>query len=772
MIACAEFFNVNVWLQLALALLAAAAVGLGRADRLPAAEGAVVQLPAQGVKIKHGLKLKIDTRGVAANGYKPVVVQLTTWPPVAAAADRTLRVELRPASWGWGAPSPKVSQWIELAQGNARAETVILLPQISRWGSMQIDVFENGRRLEDLSILTNVVNNTRYYGWSEATPSLLFIDQHAPSRDERERLAATDRAAGQTAYSKRFELPDFRGLAASVPGEEYATVFNTSPQRLDDQTLLRLLDELPKVDLTNLESLPPRWIELSCLDLAVVSLADLELLAARRPEALDALRTWMTTGPTLIVYGTGERFERLGALEQLLGLPALTAGGEPPPAGWTRPDPKRFGDQVIRELGQSSASYVNNRRTSHHVSKHVELSTDELYELADKPPPEAPFVWRPAGFGTLVAVAAEDPFPGSAQKWCWLMNSLGGPRYKWHERHGVSQHRRNPEYWQWLIPGVGRAPVVSFIVLISLFAVAIGPVNYFVLKRLRRPYLLLVTVPLGAAAVTLALFGYAMLTDGFVTKVRVRSIALLDQPRGEVVSWSRQTYYASIAPSRGLEFPLDAVVFPVEGNPIRRGNNANADHRLRWDGAQRLEHGYLQSRTTTQFTVGHAGPSDAELVVREPQSAGPPTVENLLAPRILHLMLRDSRGDLYHAEDLSLGSSAKLRAATAAELRELLWPLYEQQKPASPGNLGAREFDDVMLTGMFGYRPSSDTDAGEPEPSFADSALERHLRGFLESPDRLPPRSYLALVASDPQVPLGVPRARQVASFQVIVGNW
>ena len=50
-----------------------------------------------------------------------------------------------------------------------------------------------------------------------------------------------------------------------------------------------------------------------------------------------------------------------------------------------------------------------------------------------------------------------------------------------------------------LVPGVGLAPVTEFHVLITLFVLVIGPVNYWLLKRWRRLHLMVLTVPLAAA---------------------------------------------------------------------------------------------------------------------------------------------------------------------------------------------------------------------------------------------------------------------------------
>src|SRR5687767_9972044 len=63
------------------------------------ASGPVIALPQQGTKIKSGLVMTLDFRGVDANGYRPVRVEARTltWAPLA--ADRQLRVVLSPRGY-------------------------------------------------------------------------------------------------------------------------------------------------------------------------------------------------------------------------------------------------------------------------------------------------------------------------------------------------------------------------------------------------------------------------------------------------------------------------------------------------------------------------------------------------------------------------------------------------------------------------------------------------------------------------------------------------
>ena len=299
--------------------------------------------------------------------------------------------------------------------------------------------------------------------------------------------------------------------------------------------------------------MPERWIELSQYDVAVVSRADLAALAKSNPQQLRALADWAAGGPLLVVYGVGEDFAGLAEVEKLLGLPRLA--DDPAQGnqfrGWSPADLDRYRTQLLtggEDLEASAGPGPFYRRPRRMYATKSAATDDEPPLPAPK---QTPFALRSIGLGKLVAIAADDPFPGDPTDWIWVFNCIPRNHWMWYERHGFSLHRENDDYWSFLIPGVGTAPVVSFLLLVSLFAVLIGPVNYLLLNRARRLYMLLLTVPAGAAIVTGSLFLYALMTDGLSVRLRARSFTELDQRTGRAVAWSRQSYYAALAPSRG-----------------------------------------------------------------------------------------------------------------------------------------------------------------------------------------------------------------------------
>jgi hypothetical protein len=225
-----------------------------------------------------------------------------------------------------------------------------------------------------------------------------------------------------------------------------------------------------------------------------------------------------------MVYGVGEHFEQLAKLEKLFRLPRLATldNDDDYACGWTIPSPGSYVAAV--------------QSPQFDVPQDVDpLDLPATATAQPEPPSPAPFIYRRVGTGCLAAMSPANPFPGKPLDWNWFFKAIPENHWKWSKRTGLSLSRPNGDYWKMLVPGVGRAPVKSFIVLVSIFALVIGPLNYLLLARARRLYLLLLTVPLGATLVTMGLFGFALAADGLGTRLRIRSYAELDQETGRVI---------------------------------------------------------------------------------------------------------------------------------------------------------------------------------------------------------------------------------------------
>jgi hypothetical protein len=530
---------------------------------------------------------------------------------------------------------------------------------------------------------------------------------------------------------------------------------------------------------TRLQLLPPadlpeRWIELSQFDVAFISVRELSELAKQRPKQLAALRDWLSTGTLLITYGAGEGFSQLSEIEKQLGLRSLAATATSPALrGWQAPAlSSRTGKLRTPFDDGFDAMPVSEEEAK--LAAELDDTANELEKLADLEQQglyAPPFAFRDAALGKVMAIAAENPFPGNAAEWTWIFNSAGDNHWQWFRRTGFSLSRHNPDYWKLLIPGVGQAPVFSYLVLVSLFAILIGPVNFFVLSRARRLYLSLLTVPLGALLVTGGLMAFALIVDGLGIRMRARSYAELDQASGRAACWSRQSYYAALAPSRGLRFPADTTVFPIFNLPGSQSSEKNT--LLHWDGDQTLRSGHLASRTASQFMICRATTSKAKLAVV--QSAGaPPTVENQLGTHVHYLLLCDNEGKLHSSSELRKEVRVEMRPIEPGAAQSAMLKLSNLVAPAVPKGFDLEEANDNIfsLFGSHRYRYGyHDSGSGDPlmQAGLLESNLERAVRPVQTS---LEPRSYIAIVENSPLVTTGLGPLREEASLHVIRGRY
>lgn len=694
-----------------------------------------------------GLTMTLDASWLAGPGYR--LVRVTLVPTVPPTADRTLTLEFTAGDpYSGRINALTVAEQIEIPAGSGPIQKTISVPPSNCIGGYyRYQVIEGGREVKGLSnpdwVTFNMVMTV-----DDALPRILFIQ------------APTAKVPATTAMSEILPLNTFTQYrpiptATTTPGG----------------TIVR---ELPTAIVRAPGDLTSRWIDYTAHDIIALSLDQLVELEQKEPEKFQAIVAWTRAGGNLLVYGVGGDWERLGHLETLLGLAQPKEEKDPLARGWREPDKSRFGRPVpglpIDET-QIQGS-VNRQFMGSRVGVQTVPTPETLLPGMNQvpPPPAKPhFLVREFGFGLIVALAPADPFPGKKEDWAWVFAEIGTDRLVWSQRHGLSMVGENPDFWRFQIPGVGLAPVGSFGVLITAFVLAIGPLNYWLLRRWKRLHLMIVTVPLAAGAVTLALFAYAVIADGLGTRVRVRSVTLVDQARGRAACWSRLSYYCGLAPRGGLRFPEDVAVYPWEPLP---GDFGSANREVLWQDDQWLSQGWLSSRTPTQFLTVRSRPSRIGLeVVAQP--SGAVSVRNRLGTGIKLLLLRTEDGKFYQAEAVEPGADAELQATDATALsrfaaidRDNAPQLPPGMDPAMMNNLYlSRRYRGSAISFLSTWQKSSRMEQTLQQEAMGRGPTSAGIWGFA-------PRSYIALVEHSPETVLGNSAAQEEASYHVIFGTW
>ena len=729
--------------------------------------GFVVQMPNKKiVSRRSGLQLEIDTRWINNYGYRPVRVRVTS--PKPTTAEHTITIRLYVGSNHWSGGSTGVEQDFVMPLGSTSAETTIACPQYHAGHRYWWDVWVDGVKDDDLGV-------DMYTAWQ-------FI-------------AAS--AANPTDSKLKFLM---FGAANSSKG-------TINPGADLFEALVLAVGDMPE-----------RWIDYTAFDVIALSPAELTVIVETQPQALPAILRWVRSGGQLWISNVGRNWERLRDIEERLGM-ATADSTDPFERGWK---PIQFRSRRNRNV---SKSYVHlptgNRQVVSDPAVMAELERDadwiverdaDLPESDDDEDGEdgrALRTRRPAdsskwyveqrlGLGTVrVFRRSWDP-AGFALSWRTLMG-IGVPQpdttsspatpiegalntvRNWKSRHGMTPDTANVDFANLLVPGVGQAPVTEFRVLITVFVLAIGPGNYWLLKRTNRLHLLVLTVPLMAAVLTIGLFGYALVSDGFSTLARVHSYTALDQRSGEAVCWARLSYYSGLAPSRGLAIPDDVAVYPILAgwNEGSRHNPYQVERQMEWRagderGELMMTQGWLRSRTPTQYLTVRARKSPHRLALR--MTEGGLSAANELSAEIHYVAATDDDGNYFVGHDIADNARQVLKPATRLEVLEELRPLVRKNAPEMPAALAEDSSFVTMQRRQqrrwYRSRLGLDYCDEQLDDNLASDAI-RSLVGIEGQPaQELPPRSYVAITETGPEVALGVPNAKVEASFHVVLGKW
>jgi hypothetical protein len=719
-----------------LTILAGLGAILSQPDVLPASSGGLVTLPPANVKSKSGLQVAVDSTWVDNFGYLPLAVTITSAKP--SPSDQTITFRFKASTWQMGeTPVMAVDQDIEMPEGSTSVSATVLVPKFQEWQNVWWDVLLDGSFEEELSMpwsgggwFTPMVGFT-----GDTTPRILIV------AEEGQQVTLSTRVIG----SNLIQQQGVTGITVQQPGVPI----------VGSQASVTLgVDTLNFAAQRTVSKLPRQWLAYTSLDCVLLTPKQLEQLQDEQPEAWSAIVRWVRSGGNLWLHDVGKDWEGLPEASRRLSA-LLGADEESDKTGWYTPF----------STGNVSVSSA---------------FTHEASAQRDPGPLEGrgAFAWRIAGLG--VVIISQKPFDQlGEEEWTWL-SQQDGQQLGWTWRHGTNPTWPNADFANLLIPGVGLAPVTEFRILITLFVLVIGPVNYWVLKRSKRLHLLIITVPLAALVVTLALFAYAIVGDGLSTRMRVLSYTALDQRSREATSWARLSYYAGLAPSGGLEFPKETAIYPINygwNDNSNFGDIQLLPRGMQWADRQYLTEGWLASRTPTQYLTVTSRPSDRKLDVVLDGSGV--RVSNHLATPIDLLVLRDKDGRLFQADSIAAGASAPLSAVqkesdVAARLRRV----FQENAPEFPEGFEAR------TGGVFGQQNRNAVSAysyyyGGAGGLASTSRLEQRLASFTQPVDSQTGRSvnlqdgtFLAITREGVDLATGLEGAQEEASFHVVEGKW
>ncbi|WP_345683002.1 hypothetical protein [Novipirellula caenicola] len=301
-------------------------------------------------------------------------------------------------------------------------------------------------------------------------------------------------------------------------------------------------------------------------------------------------------------------------------------------------------------------------------------------------------IWlRPLGAGIVFGLQKlnDGEFP-SSRHW-WIVEHTLGHRVSPMLRRGVDPILGDRRFSRWLIPGVAQPPVYTFMTLLGLFVILVGPVAYRSTAKRGRTYLMFLIAPVLAIVTTALMFTYGILSDGFGTSARVRQMTWVDGASGNAGERVQSTYFAGLRPTEGLSFAGDAEVMRytdgsdgsweelAERSPAILGN-------VRVEAQQQIfDSAFLPSRQQRQFIVHQPRENIGNLSI-ETQKADPlaptATITNRFDFALRDCIIRDADGDYWFAEFVPGNSEAipcdTIERSTSSKI---IGDLYNRHRP-------------------------------------------------------------------------------------------
>ena len=564
----------------------------------------------------------------------------------ATTADRTFAVTLAPR--GHSLPASGVVGRFELtlAQNSREIEGVFYLPKTSYGSDYQVSVAEDGRAIDGfeggIAFANRDANWTEQVIVEEKTPRFLIVARSWLPPPE----AALAEMLGQhRTYLTADLADDWRAYAPF----DFVVLPTSTWNDADTGSITSLR----------------RWVRCG----GNVLLTDLSpadpLPDSARPSRggryETALRYWRASledvaisDPLVPDYGRQNRYANLQ--QWLIKLDSGTgthARNLVPFEGPLEPIVRRFRERVVEQGELTAASPAPITLES--------LGAGRIFRTGGS-------IDRPAGLQVDLGVV---------QGWeAWRSMRL--------MRRGVDPILGSQRFAAWLIPGLGQPPVYSFMALLTIFTVLVGPLAYYKTSRGGRTYLMFLIAPALAILTTAAMLLYGVVADGFQTHVRVRQITWLDGQSGHAATRSRSTYFAGIRPTGGLTFDAaaDLTMLPDnDGRPWweRQNERAGPPRVLEISGDElRLDGNFLPSRQQRQF-ITMTPRDDFGVVQLSVQKDTAATFRHRLPVVLRELIACDWDDGLHHGSNVSPGDEVILKPMTQKESGELLGDLYTSE---------------------------------------------------------------------------------------------
>ncbi len=328
------------------------------------------------------------------------------------------------------------------------------------------------------------------------------------------------------------------------------------------------------------------------------------------------------------------------------------------------------------------------------------------------------------------------------------------------------------DFWDWLIPSVGRTPAIPFLIFVVLFVGGAVPgIMYWSHQHKRRVWLV-VLMPLTAAICTFFLFSYGLLKDGLGAVSRTRSLSFVDE-KGDGMVWSRQSYFAATVSNQGMNIASETQFVPMTVNSYASLPDCE---QFEVDGMQ-LYRGILAPRSQTQFSLTH--PLRKLLILKRGSDHDPilggPSILNQSNFTWNKAVFVDSKGEYFIASDVGPGQRAECIVSSRDETSLALQKEYKTQPLAPPADSPSADqtslgqFSLEFFSFRSAFRPARTNNAHQITEEVTWTSLLSNKSGVSTV---LSPGTYVIFASEAPYLERCLPGVKDQDGLHTIVGRW
>lgn len=608
-------------------------------------------------------------------------------------AERQLDVRLTPVASGHSPPqsSVSISLPLQIPQDTDRVRFTRHVPKTSFGNLYQVKLWEDGRAVPNgEATLGQPLTDPDYAAfYDEAQQNawhMLWIESDADEPVRQKSLQLWSLWKNPEPFTTATTPQEWAKIGSGSVGSEGINLF-------------------PSVTRQNM---PLDWRALRPYDAIMIHITDWDAMQqSDLPEAI-ALRDWTHAGGVIIVRDASPRSAVAGGISTDVSPTEEFLKSAAPLGMPARLDAYAQMDEQVFANQTPYVDAENFKAWQAWFPTGASLIRDSLNEYpAARATGRAGVLRREDIAGLVIYLGPRvDDEPVQIMQWAAIYELMS-----WHRprltRNGAEPILGSQRFYQWVIPGVAQPPVYTFMGLLGLFVILVGPVAYRKTAKAGRSYLMFAIAPALAMATTAAMLGYGVISDGFGTRVRSRQITWVDGATGDAFTRTRSTYFAGIRPAEGLTFAPDTEITLYPDNQYRSWES-RVDEHFETRGlvtatseAIRLSREFLPSRQQRQFVIqrpsndwgrvlvqastGDAESENPNAVVKKFEDGttftGPATVTvaSETASSLRELLICDSQKQYFFLEELAAGKTGEATRISREIASKRMGEMYKRQ---------------------------------------------------------------------------------------------